>query len=208
MWMQDQKGALALTTLTSQATSSSTLLWFCGLSHHTDHPKFLPFVAWILWLMLAIYSLNIQPPKHLSRHAWYQHFGCSFVGSLCGLRFIPTVGLRALCSFCNYIYRYTFTLEKFRFKQFLERFKWSFLPEWVYPTISGTSEKPLPPTEEKVLLDGAWRNLVLNIIAFLKLSGVFYKILVLGNGWLQNWDKDSCGVRSNNTDCWLSGNFS
>lgn len=96
MWMQDQKGALALTTLTPQATSSSTLLWFCGLSHRTDHPKFLPFVAWILWLMLAIYSLNIQPPKHLSQHAWYQHFGCLFVGSLCGLRFIPTVGLRAL----------------------------------------------------------------------------------------------------------------
>lgn len=38
-------------------------------------------------------------------------------------------------------------------------------------------------------------------------QGFFYKIWVLGNGWLQNWYKDNSEVGSNNTDCWLSSNF-
>lgn len=92
----EQKGVLALTSPSSQARSSSALLCFCGLSHHTDHPKFLPFVLWTLWLMLVICSLNTQPPKHLLWHVWYQPFGCLFVGSLCGLLFIPAVGLRVV----------------------------------------------------------------------------------------------------------------
>lgn len=110
LWTQEQKGALALTSLIYQATSSSTLLCFCGLSHHTDHPKFLPFVPWILWLTLATCSLNTQPPKHLSWHVCYQHFSCLFVGSLCVLFFSSAVGLRVVSvpSVTTYTFLYVY----------------------------------------------------------------------------------------------------
>lgn len=142
--MRERKQAVALTSFASQATSISTLLWFCGLSHHTDHHE-VPVIYSVDTVTHADHMFSQYPDLKTSFTAclisvfwllvcqklvWFAFYSCSW-SEVC------------LSSFCNYIKLYMLMLENFRYKQVLRRFKWSSLPEEVLPTVTGTSEKPL-----------------------------------------------------------------
>lgn len=143
-WMWEHKQAVALTSFTSQATSSSTLLWFCGLSRHTGHHE-VPVIYSVDTVTHTNRMFSQHPALKTSfvaclvsafwllvcwKLVWFAFYSCSWSEG-------------CLSSFCSYIKLYVLMVENSRYKQVLGRFKRSFLPEEVLPIVTGTSEKPL-----------------------------------------------------------------
>lgn len=124
VWTQKQKDTLVLSSLISQVTRGLNLLYFCGLSHHTNHSNFLSFVPWLLWL-----TLFLQHPSHKTSSAvllipafWLFVCWKPMWFPLCSFSWSEG----CFCSFCNCIQLCVFMLKNFRSKQDLDRLKWFF----------------------------------------------------------------------------------